>query len=52
MHSTPGKCWSVRELADMAARAGFVDVTHRLAAADRGILLARKPGRAWTTGAT
>ena len=44
MHSTSGKCWSVRELADMAARVGFVDVEHRPAAGDRGVLLARKPG--------
>jgi hypothetical protein len=44
MHSTPGKCWSVRELGDMAARAGFVDVEHRPTAGDRGVLLARKPG--------
>ena len=45
MHSTPGKCWSVRELAEMAARAGFVDVEHRPTAGDRGVLLARKPAR-------
>lgn len=43
MHSTPGKCWSVRELAEMAGRAGFVDVEHRPAAGDRGVLIARKP---------
>lgn len=43
MHSTPGKCWSVRELAEMAGRAGFVDVEHRPAAGDRGALIARKP---------
>jgi SAM-dependent methyltransferase len=45
MHSTPGKCWSVRELAEMAGRAGFVDVEHRPTAGDRGVLLARKPAR-------
>jgi hypothetical protein len=44
MHSTQGKCWSVRELAEMAARVGFVDVKHRPAAGDRGVLLARKSG--------
>jgi 3-hydroxy-5-methyl-1-naphthoate 3-O-methyltransferase len=44
MHSTPGKCWSVRELAEIAAHVGFVDVEHRLAAGDRSVLLARKPG--------
>jgi 3-hydroxy-5-methyl-1-naphthoate 3-O-methyltransferase len=45
MHSTPGKCWSVRELAEMAERVGFVDVEHRTTAGDRGVLLARKPAR-------
>jgi 3-hydroxy-5-methyl-1-naphthoate 3-O-methyltransferase len=44
MHSTPGKCWSVRELAEMAEGVGFVDVEHRPAAGDRSVLLARKPG--------
>lgn len=44
MHSTPGRCWSVAELTAMARRAGFVDVEHRAAAGDRGVLLARKPG--------
>jgi SAM-dependent methyltransferase len=44
MHSTPGKCWSVGELAEMAERVGFVDVEHRPTAGDRGVLLARKPG--------
>ena len=43
MHSTPGKCWSVGELGDMARAVGFVDVVHRATAADRGVLLARKP---------
>ena len=43
MHSTPGKCWSVGELTTMAERVGFVDVEHRPAAGDRGVLLARKP---------
>ncbi|MCD2191007.1 methyltransferase [Actinomycetospora soli] len=43
MHSTPGKCWSVGELSDFAAAVGFVDITHRATAADRGVLLARKP---------
>jgi hypothetical protein len=27
MHSTPGKCWSTAELADMAQRVGYVDIT-------------------------
>jgi 3-hydroxy-5-methyl-1-naphthoate 3-O-methyltransferase len=45
MHSTPGKCWSVTELGELAAATGFVDVAHRPTAGDRGVLLARKPGR-------
>lgn len=45
VHSTPGKCWSVGELAALAAAEGFVDITHRPATADRGVLLARKPDR-------
>lgn len=43
MHSTPGKCWSIGELADIAERIGFVDIEHRPTVADRGVLLARKP---------
>ncbi len=43
MHSTPGKCWSVAELGALAEGVGFVDVAHRPAAGDRGVLLARKP---------
>jgi len=43
MHSTPGKCWSVGELTTFAHSVGFVDVEHRAAAGDRGVLLARKP---------
>jgi SAM-dependent methyltransferase len=43
MHSTPGKCWSIGELMAMVQRIGFVDVEHRPAAGDRGVLLARKP---------
>lgn len=44
MHSTPGKCWSVRELTELAAATGFVDIEHRPTAGDRGVLLARKAG--------
>ena len=29
MHSTPGKCWSVGELTDLARATGFVAVEHR-----------------------
>ena len=43
VHSTPGKCWSVGELGAMARDAGFVDVQHRAAAGDRGVVMARKP---------
>lgn len=43
MHSTPGKCYSVAELTDMARRIGFVDVEHRPTAGDRSAVLARKP---------
>lgn len=43
MHSTPGRCWSTAELAEMATRVGFVDVAHRPTTADRGVLVARKP---------
>jgi len=45
MHSTPGKCWSIGELTDLATRVGFVNVEHRPTAGDRGVLLARKPRR-------
>jgi hypothetical protein len=43
MHSTPGKCWSTAELADLARKVGFVDITHSATAGDRGVLRARKP---------
>lgn len=43
MHSTPGKCWSTAELAEIAGGVGFVDITHAPTAADRGVLRARKP---------
>jgi hypothetical protein len=43
MHSTPGKCWSVAELAQTARRVGFDDISFRLTAGDRGVFLARKP---------
>ncbi|MGH4015466.1 MAG: methyltransferase [Pseudonocardiaceae bacterium] len=44
MHSTPGKCYSVGELTELAQQAGFVDVEHRATAGDRSAILARKPG--------
>jgi hypothetical protein len=44
MHSTPGKCWSTAELADMTQRVGYVDITYRPTICDRSVLLARKPG--------
>ncbi len=44
MHSTPGKCWSIGELTEIVRAAGFVDIEHRTSAADRGVLIARKPG--------
>jgi SAM-dependent methyltransferase len=43
MHSTPGKCWSVGEITELALAAGFEAVEHRPTAGDRGVLLARKP---------
>jgi len=43
MHSTPGKCWSVRELVEIATGAGFVDLDYRSTAGDRSAFLARKP---------
>jgi SAM-dependent methyltransferase len=43
MHSTPGKCWSIGELTEMAERTGFVDIEHRPSAGDRSVLLASKP---------
>jgi hypothetical protein len=43
MHSTPGKCWSVGELTEIAEDVGFVDVVCRPTAGDRSALVARKP---------
>jgi hypothetical protein len=45
MHSTPGKCWSTAELAAIAKRVGYVDITHRQTVCDRSVLLARKPNQ-------
>lgn len=44
MHSTPGKCWSVSELAAIAEHIGYVDITCRPTAGDRSVFLARVPG--------
>lgn len=41
MHSTPGKCWSLAELAGM--HVGFAHIDWRPTAADRSAILARKP---------
>ena len=38
------ECWSVGELETMLADAGFAGVEERPAAADRSVVLARKPG--------
>jgi SAM-dependent methyltransferase len=43
MHGTPGKCWSVSELAQMLNECGFDMVSTRSAAADRSAVLAHKP---------
>jgi len=43
MHSTLGKCWSIAELAELAASVGFVDISDRPTAGDRSVVLARKP---------
>ncbi|MFN2494612.1 MAG: methyltransferase [Pseudonocardiaceae bacterium] len=43
MHSTPGKCYSVGEIAEMAQQVGFVDIEHRPTAGGRSAVLARKP---------
>ncbi|RTL69053.1 MAG: methyltransferase [Pseudonocardiaceae bacterium] len=43
MHSTPGKCWSVAELTEIAEGVGFIGIEHRPTVADRSVLLARKP---------
>lgn len=43
MHSTPGKCWSIGELADIAHKVGFIDIAHRPTVGDRSVFLAHKP---------
>jgi predicted O-methyltransferase YrrM len=43
MHSTPGKCWSVGELAAMLDDVGFTDIATQPTAADRTAIVAQKP---------
>lgn len=42
MHATPGKCWSLTELAAMLDDCGFVDIASRHTACDRSVVLAHK----------
>ncbi|MCA1708649.1 MAG: methyltransferase [Actinobacteria bacterium] len=44
MHGTQGRCWSVAELEAVLVDVGFVEVEERPAAADRSVIVARKPG--------
>lgn len=44
MHSTPGKCWSLGELAAMLDDVGFTDIATQPTAADRTAIVAHKPG--------
>jgi predicted O-methyltransferase YrrM len=44
MHSTQGKCYSIREYESYLAAAGFAAVTYAPTTADRGRMLAHKPG--------
>jgi hypothetical protein len=43
MHSTEGKCYSVREMEGYLRDCGFIDVKFKPTAAARGIVTARKP---------
>jgi 3-hydroxy-5-methyl-1-naphthoate 3-O-methyltransferase len=43
MHGTTGKCWSTSELTGMLTDTGFTTVTCRPTAADRSVMIARKP---------
>jgi predicted O-methyltransferase YrrM len=42
MHSTEGKCYSLGEMRGCLAEAGFIDMTFKETAADRGIITVRK----------
>lgn len=44
LHATPGKCYATSELAAMLQYVGFTSVTYRPVAADRSVVIARKPG--------
>ena len=44
MHATQGKCYSIGEYGEFLTSAGFVDPEYRPTAADRGRMVARKPG--------
>lgn len=44
MHSTQGRCYSVPECEQMLTAAGFTDIDYQPTAADRGRMIARKPG--------
>jgi SAM-dependent methyltransferase len=44
MHSTEGKCYSLAETRSYLGEAGFVGMDFKETAADRGIVVTRKPG--------
>jgi SAM-dependent methyltransferase len=44
MHSTEGKCYSVTEMKELLEEAGFVGMDYHPTAADRSVIMARKPG--------
>ncbi len=43
MHSTRGRCYSVRECQEFLEASGFREIDYRTTAADRGRMVARKP---------
>jgi hypothetical protein len=43
MHSTQGRCYSIGEMDEALAAAGFVGFRHFDTVADRGTITARKP---------
>lgn len=44
MHSTRGKCYSVREMREFLAECGFVEVGHADTVGNRSVITALKPG--------